>query len=293
MTYSTLRVDRGADQGLISAGDEPVLYVAQVKVTIGRPGSLIWRWVNASPGEWVNSGVANGSTVTIPPEYGRVSFAGDYRLEPINPLQVIVPGNILKMDVGISVVIALDSNFSSAGQNTAFLNSIMEPTMQGLAAHLDSIPIPLHPGIIFDPTPLSSALAEIESGMDAALSENLSYLRLVGAFGQRGMSSAGNADDIIGIGVTALVPIDSGWELVPRVLGVTPESLGMNSDWTRVHTKDKDLGLLGHLRIPIWAGFVSDKKVTQDLPLQGILTTNDWIITNMNQYTLGVTAQLG
>jgi hypothetical protein len=258
--WDRVRVVSGEEQGTFSNGDEPVLCLLKIKATTGTTGSTRVSWVHNSPGE-IASGVDNNQEVNIPNEYGDAwTHIKPFDLDSLGESS----DGLVHVDVGLTIGFALEGDLTVGQQNIMFLNNFLQPISYKVGKALEELRVPVTDVLKLDlvEKALKELLDKIDQAVDVDFWKVLSALP--GAF-TRWAGSLSDPDDVIGLGLTAFVPVADGFLDALKELGVKPKALGLNDQWTKKGGNRVDLGAAGYIYGEGWVGLLDSSW--QDMSL--------------------------
>lgn len=215
-------------------GDEPVLLTLAVKTVLGKRDSTTVDKFPTWP-EQLRQGVDKGDTIPIPNDVGDIWFRN---VRPLSLDDIITAwGSKLEVPVQLTVRLAFEGDMSSKYMMGTVGNFLAGYIADNLGKALEAIEIKpselIASDFSFDKTAAKKLYAKILG--DIAASANASALQITNAVLVKVLdliTAGGDPDDLVGIGITALVPVDDGLakDLTDRG---GPKALQLDDNWTK------------------------------------------------------------
>jgi hypothetical protein len=273
----SLRVVKTTGEGFLGRGeDEPVMLTMVLQTVAGKKGSTNASLVNYGPGEI--GGASAGQTIGIP------DSDGDLWIRRVTPLtaadleKASDTGTAIPIPVVAAVTLMLEGDLSSAEQ-IGDMGKMLLPIYNKVGLVVESTEFKS----LDAANEVKAMLAKIAAEVTPSTADIANYVltRITQWF-----RSGGDPDDPVGVGLTALIPVDETVvELLNNLGG--PSALGLDSQW--MYTSNYPLrNPLWDADIPIRVGFLVPPSVLPDGKVQNWETTyaGDYLDNNWAEWVV-------
>lgn len=262
-------------------GDEPVMVTVRVEAVSGKKGSTRVSLVNSTPGE-IGSGVDERSKIKIS------DHDGDVWLNNVQPLTFddVTTAVRTKSEVHVPVVMTvtamMEGDFSPAA-NMADLGEILADHVRGnIAPTIENLHI--RPTSV-DPAKEVEAAKAVKAALDEVTAKARPGSHTVTTLALQRIKdwedSFGDPDDLVGLGVTALVPVAD--DLAPIIeMGGGASAMKLEANYTKAFTSELHIPLLYKGNVETRAGLLMPPSTFDGRPqswtttYQGSYLENNW-----------------
>jgi hypothetical protein len=191
-------------------GDEPVMMTVIMTTTLGVSGSTSVRMVDKYPNE-IGSSLTAGSKVPIPDETGDAWIDYSDKFKPLEFATIedsVYDGTVpLKIPVIVGLTMMFEGDLSRSGLYLDLFETFLESDLSKIGKELENTEIKIS-GDDYQEA-VKDAMADAQKRIANAVNVGKSKI-VAGALYRiaQWVTSYGNPDDPVGLGLTALIPVD-------------------------------------------------------------------------------------